>query len=99
MESSITPPDPEMPSRFDFKRLPVPIDKARKLIVLKGILKEDGTVGNVEVYQGVLQPMDEAAKAAFSKWKFKPAIRDGKPIAVDFLVGIPAEVVSSRPLR
>jgi hypothetical protein len=29
---------------------------------------------------------------AFSRWTFKPAIRDGKNVAVDVLVGIPTEV-------
>ena len=43
--------------------------------------------------------MDSAAKDALSHWKFKPAIRDGKPVAIDFLVGIPAEIVSTRPIR
>ena len=99
METSLTPPDPELQTRFDFKRLPVPIDKARKMIVLKGVMKEDGTLENIEVYQGVLAPMDSAAKDALSHWKFKPAIRDGKPVAIDFLVGIPAEIVSTRPVR
>ncbi len=99
METSVTPPDPELATRFDFQRLPVPIDKARKMIVLKGILKEDGSIGDLQIYQGVLAAMDEAARSAFSRWKFKPAIRDGNPVAVDFLVGIPAEVVSTRPIR
>ena len=35
--------------------------------------------------------MDEAARAAFSQWKFKPALRDGKPVPVEILVGIPTE--------
>ena len=99
METSLTPPDPEMGSRFDFQRLPVPIDKARKMIVLKGVLKEDGSVDSLEIYQGVLPAMDQAARDAFSHWKFKPAIRDGNPVSIDFLVGIPAEIVSSRPIR
>ena len=79
MESSLTPPDPDMGSRFDFHRLPVPIEKARKMIVLKGVLNQDGLIDNLQIYQGVLPAMDEAARVAFSHWKFKPAIRDGKP--------------------
>jgi outer membrane biosynthesis protein TonB len=35
--------------------------------------------------------MDAAARAAFGKWKFKPAMRDGKPVPVEILVGIPIE--------
>lgn len=89
MEQGITPPDAE--TRFDFKRLPLPEDKVHKLIVLKGILREDGVVEGLQVHQGLLPLMDEAARLAFSQWKFKPATRGGKAIPVDILVGIPSD--------
>jgi len=89
MEQGITPPDAE--DRFDFKRLPLSEDKIHKLIVLKGVLREDGTVEGVQVHQGLLPLMDEAARLAFSKWKFRPATRGGKAISVDILVGIPSD--------
>jgi hypothetical protein len=40
--------------------------------------------------------MDEAAREAFSRWKFKPAIKDGSAVTVDILVGIPAVIGSTR---
>ena len=83
----IVPPEPE--SKFDFRRLPVPHDKPGKMIVLKGILKADGTVTDLEVYQGITPEMDEAARVAFGRWKFKPALRDGVPVPVQLLIGIP----------
>jgi hypothetical protein len=89
MEQGITPPDAE--TRFDFKRLPLPEDKVHKLIVLKGSLREDGTVEGLQVHQGLLPLMDEAARLAFSQWKFKPATRGGRAIPVDILVGIPSD--------
>jgi hypothetical protein len=95
MEQGITPPDAE--DRFDFKRLPLPADKIHKLIVLKGVLREDGTVDAIQVHQGLLPVMDEAARLAFTKWKFKPATRGGKAIPVDILVGIPSDPPPSRP--
>ena len=58
------------------------------MIVLKGTLKDDGAVDALQVYQGVAPEMDEAARLAFSRWKFKPAMRGGKPVALDILVGI-----------
>jgi Gram-negative bacterial TonB protein C-terminal len=94
MEQGITPPDAE--DRFDFKRLPLPADKIHKLIVLKGVLREDGTVDAVQIHQGLLPIMDEAARLAFSKWKFKPATRGGKAIPVDILVGIPSDPPPTR---
>ena len=89
LDAGLTPPDAE--SRFDFQRLPVPADKLHKLIVLKGAIQEDGTVARVQVYRGLLPQMDEAARLAFSQWKFKPALKDGKPIPVEILVGIPSD--------
>ena len=88
------PPDAE--TRFDFKRLPVPFEKKNKPIVLKGVIKEDGTVADLKVYQGIVPEMDEAARVAFSKFKFKPAIREGKTVPVDVLVGVPTEVPATR---
>jgi hypothetical protein len=87
LQPGIVPPDAE--SRFDFRRLPVPPEKSGKLIVLKGTLLEDGTVSDLKIYQGILPEMDEAARLAFGRWKFKPAMRDGKALTLQILVGIP----------
>jgi hypothetical protein len=89
LDAGLTPPDAE--ARFDFQRLPVPPDKLHKLIVLKGEIREDGTVDKVQVYKGLVPQMDEAARLAFSQWKFKPALKDGKPITVEILVGISSD--------
>jgi hypothetical protein len=35
--------------------------------------------------------MDAAAKLAFSQWTFKPAVKAGKPVSIDILVGIPSD--------
>jgi Gram-negative bacterial TonB protein C-terminal len=91
LENPLIPPDVEMAHRYDFKRIPVPVEKAHRSIVLKGIIATDGTVEHVTVYQGVSDKMDEAARLAFSKWHFKPAMRNGKPVEVHILVGIPPE--------
>jgi hypothetical protein len=87
----LVPPDPDLATRYDFKRLPVPPGKGQKLIVLKGTMAEDGTISVLEVYQGVVPQMDEAARLAFSRWKFRPAQRAGKPVPLEILVGIPPE--------
>jgi TonB family protein len=97
LEQALLPPDAE--AKFDFKRLPVPLDKKLKMIVLKGSITEDGTVANLQIYQSIVPQMDEAARAAFSRWKFKPALRGGRPVAVEILVGIPPEVPPSSAAR
>jgi hypothetical protein len=89
LEQGLLPPDAEL--RFDFRRLPLPPENAGKLIVLKGLIREDGTVDQVQVYRGLLPPMDQEARLAFSRWKFKPAMSEGRPVSVEILVGIPSE--------
>lgn len=96
LDNPLVPPDVDLSHRFDFKRLPVSIDKSHRSIILKGTIATDGTVQHLVVYEGLLPKMDEAARLAFSKWRFKPATRDGKPVAVDVLVGIPPEVGEDR---
>jgi hypothetical protein len=91
LEAGIVPPEPDMASRYDFQRVSLPPGKENKLIVLKGTLQEDGNIDGLEVYQGVVPQMDEAARLAFSRWKFRPAMRGGKPVALDILIGIPPQ--------
>ncbi len=97
LDKGLIPPDVE--SRFDFRRLALPPEKAHKLIVLKGTLRDDGTPENLEIYQSVLPEMDEAARAAFSQWRFKPAMRDGKSVPVEILIGIPTENPVGHPIQ
>jgi hypothetical protein len=99
LENPLLPPDVELTHRFDFKRVPVPIEKAHRSIVLKGVIATDGSVQRLVVYEGVLKQMDEAARLAFAKWHFKPAMRNGKPVEVQILVGIPSDQGEDRVNR
>ena len=94
LEQGLLPPDPEV--RFDFQRLPLPPENAHKLILLKGLIREDGTVDLVQVYRSLLPSMDEAARLALSRWRFKPAMREGQPVSVEILVGIPSDAPVTR---
>jgi hypothetical protein len=89
MEEGIVPPDAE--SRFDFKRTPLPFEKLHKYVILKGKITEEGKVTELEVHQGLSDEMDAAAKQAFSQWTFRPAMRGGKAISIDVLVGVPSD--------
>jgi hypothetical protein len=89
MEEAIVPPEPE--TRFDFKRTPLPLDKLHKYVILQGRIGEDGKVTDLVVHQGLSDEMDAAAKQAFSQWTFKPAVRGGKAIGIDILVGVPSD--------
>jgi hypothetical protein len=91
VEIHIQPPllPPAAIEQFDFHRPPEPPDSAHTLIILHGIMHEDGSVSDLEVVQGVDSLSDAAARAAFARWKFKPAVRAGAPVALEILVGIP----------
>ena len=80
---------PYAEAQFDFRRVSVPRDKAHQMIVLRGVIRSDGSVGNVKVLRGLETIADRAAVAAFRRWKFRPATRAGEPITVEVLVGIP----------
>ena len=89
LDKPLLPPDADLTHRFDFKRIPVAAEKSHRAIVLKGVIAVDGSVQQLVVYQGVTAELDEAARLAFSRWLFRPAMKDGKPIEVQVLVGIP----------
>ena len=88
LEDPIMPPAPLQ--TFDFRRPPISKQNAPKNIILKGSIREDGSVVNLHVYQGIMREMDETARDAFNLWRFAPAMRAGKPVAVEILVGIPS---------
>jgi hypothetical protein len=91
---SLTPPWPE--KKFDFRRPPVPAQRSNRLIILHGRIGENGKVEDLKVHQGVQADADQIALAAFRQWVFRPATREGKPISVEILVGIPATVPQDR---
>jgi hypothetical protein len=91
VQISIPPPlvPPATIEQFDFHRPPDQQSSANPMIVLHGIIHEDGSVGDLTVLRGLDPTSDAAAQAAFSRWKFKPALRAGAPVALEILVGIP----------
>lgn len=62
-------------------------DKARKgkyqgVCVLSLIVTPEGTPRNIKIARAIGRGLDEKAIEAVSKWKFEPAMKDGKPVAV-----------------
>src|SRR6185436_8695328 len=75
-----TPPVPLVqppPSYSDFAR----DAKVEGDVLLHIRVEQDGHVSKVLVRKGIAA-VDEAAVQAVKKWKFKPALRDSKPLAV-----------------
>jgi TonB family protein len=52
------------------------------VVIIEAIIDKEGIVTNVKVLKGLPMGLDNAAADAVSKWRFKPATLNGKPVAV-----------------
>jgi TonB family protein len=50
-------------------------------VKLQATVQQDGTVTDIQVVQGLGMGLDEAAVAAVRQWRFRPATRNGEPVA------------------
>lgn len=78
-------------------------DAARDLIegevIVYGIIQESGSITNITLLKSVDDMLDVSAQEALAKWKFEPARKDGKPVAVEALVRIPFRLDPSVKVR
>jgi TonB family protein len=58
-------------------------------VILYALIRSDGRVADVRVLSGVDDRLDQFARAALTRWEFKPAIRDGTAVDLDAVVTIP----------
>jgi TonB family protein len=58
-------------------------------VTLYAIIHADGTVGDIRVLTSPDDRLDVLAKAALARWKFRPATKDGQPVALEAVVAIP----------
>ena len=57
-------------------------------VVIRGIVRRDGTIDNVEVIKDLPYGLGEAARQAVSQWRFRPATIGGEPIDVYYTVTV-----------
>jgi TonB family protein len=58
-------------------------------VILYGVIRGDGTVGNVRVLRSVDEHLDQYASEAIAKWRFQPATKNGAPVDVEATFWIP----------
>ena len=79
--SDVTPPKPV------YRPNPEYVDKARRekinsAVIRSMIVTTEGKVRDVKVIKSLDPGLDKQAIAAVRTWKFEPATRAGKPVAV-----------------
>lgn len=55
-------------------------------VTLRAVIAEDGSVESVEVFASTNPLFDDAAVEAVRKWRYRPALMNGRPVRVYFSV-------------
>lgn len=82
-----TEDDGVTPPRALLKKLPEYTEEARVeriqgVVILGTVIDASGRVTEVEVLKSLPLGLSEAAVEAVKQWRFEPALKDGKPVAV-----------------
>jgi len=57
-------------------------------VVIRGIVRKDGTIDNVEIIKDLPYGLGESARDAVERWTFRPATYRGEPIDVYYTVTV-----------
>jgi TonB family protein len=63
-------------------------------VILYAVIRKDGTVGEVRVLRGLQGSLDENARIALLRWKFRPGTKNGQAIDLEAVVQIPYKVIA-----
>ena len=63
-------------------------ERIQGLVILRLLIDEGGDVTGVEVLKGLPHGLTDTAIAAVEKWKFEPALHEGKPVSVLYIITI-----------
>lgn len=85
--------DDVKPPRLTSSRDPDYTERARRAkeqgtVVLWAIITSEGKVGTLRVARSIGLGLDEKAMEAVCQWKFQPATKDGKPVAVQINIEV-----------
>jgi protein TonB len=70
--------EPKFPKSLEGKTIKAGI------ILLEAVVTDKGDVTKVKVLRSMHPLLDKEAVAAVKQWKYKPALKDGKPVSVYF---------------
>ncbi|HEX8172160.1 MAG TPA: TonB family protein [Thermoanaerobaculia bacterium] len=89
---SAVPPGGTQPEEID-RALPRYPAAARRAgvqgpVVVRGIVRRDGTIDNVEVIRDLPYGLGDEARRAVERWRFRPATYRGEPIDVYYTVTV-----------
>ncbi|MGZ4779515.1 MAG: energy transducer TonB, partial [Thermoanaerobaculia bacterium] len=57
-------------------------------VVIRGIVRKDGTIDDVEIIKDLPYGLGDAARDAVRRWRFRPATFRGEPIDVYYTVTV-----------
>jgi len=80
--------DPGYPAEIIRKRI-------EGTVTLYAVIHRDGSVGDVRVLRGIDDRLDENARAALTRWHFRPATKNGVPVELEAVIYIPFAVRKS----
>jgi TonB family protein len=80
--------DPGYPAEFIRKRI-------EGTVTLYAVIHRDGSVTEVRVLRGIDDRLDENARAALTRWHFRPATKNGAPVELEAVIFIPFAVRKS----
>lgn len=91
VRSETSPAQGITPPEVVYEPLPAYTPEARKAgiegsVALSITVDERGKVSDVDVMEGLGYGLDEQAAKTVKTWKFNPALKDGKPVAVRVIV-------------
>lgn len=70
-------------------RPPSPLLPKATYVMVHGFITAEGLFDKLEVVGARFRSLLPMLKPSLSKWRFRPAVRDGKPVAVEILLLIP----------
>ena len=64
-------------------------DHIEGTVTLYAVIRSDGTVGEIRLLRGIDTRLDENARIALSRWRFRPALKNGAAVDLEAVIHIP----------